>query len=90
MNKTILEFIINAIIALKEDQKTLGEEIRQLEETIGSIINREDDQILEVIYNVITETPNDVELAFKIKSISPLILLALYVEDDISGNSNTK
>jgi hypothetical protein len=90
MNKTILEFIINAIIALKEDQKTLGEEIRQLEETIGSIINREDDQILEVIYNVITETPNDVELAFKIKSISPLILLALYVEDDISGNSDPK
>ena len=61
MNKTILEFIISAVIASKDDQKTLGEEIRQLEETIGSIINREEDQILEVIYNVITETPNDIE-----------------------------
>jgi hypothetical protein len=90
MNKTILEFIISAVIASKDDQKTLGEEIRQLEETIGSIINREEDQILEVIYNVITETPNDVELASKIKGISPLILLALYVEENISGNSDTQ
>ena len=90
MNKTILEFIISAVIASKEDQKTLGEEIRQLEETIGSIINREEDQILEVIYNVITETPNDIELASKIKGISPLILLALYVEENISGNSDTQ
>jgi hypothetical protein len=90
MNKTILEFIISAVIASKDDQKTLGEEIRQLEETIGSIINREEDQILEVIYNVITETPNDVELASKIKGISPLILLALYVEENISGNSDPK
>ena len=39
MNKTILEFIISAVIASKDDQKTLGEEIRQLEETIGSIIS---------------------------------------------------
>jgi hypothetical protein len=90
MNKTILEFIISAVIASKDDQKTLGEEIRQLEETIGSIINREEDQILEVIYNVITETPNDIELASKIKGISPLILLALYVEQNISGNSDTQ
>ena len=90
MNKTILEFIISAVIASKDDQKTLGEEIRQLEETIGSIINREEDQILEVIYNVITETPNDIELASKIKGISPLILLALYVEENISGNSDTQ
>jgi hypothetical protein len=90
MNKTILEFIISAVIASKYDQKTLGEEIRQLEETIGSIINREEDQILEVIYNVITETPNDIELASKIKGISPLILLALYVEENISGNSDTQ
>jgi hypothetical protein len=90
MNKTILEFIISAVIALKDDQKTLGEEIRQLEETIGSIINREEDQILEVIYNVIIETPNDVILASKIKQISPLILLSLYVEENISGNSDTQ
>jgi hypothetical protein len=90
MNKTILEFIISAVIALKDDQKTLGEEIRQLEETIESIINREEDQILEVIYNVIIETPNDVILASKIKQISPLILLALYVEENISGNSDTQ
>jgi|688.fasta_scaffold197686_4 hypothetical protein len=90
MNKTILEFIISAVIASKDDQKTLGEEIRQLEETIGSIINREEDQILEVIYNVITETPNDVELASKIKGISPLILIALYVEENIGGDSDPK
>ena len=90
MNKTILEFIINAVIALKDEEKELGEEIRQLEETIGNIINREEDQILEVIYNVITETSNDVELASKIKQISPLILLALYVEENISGNSDTQ
>jgi hypothetical protein len=90
MNKTILEFIINAVVALRDEEKELGEEIRQLEETIGNIINREEDQILEVIYNVITETSNDVELASKIKQISPLILLALYVEENISGNSDTQ
>lgn len=90
MNKTILEFILDAVISLKENEKGLGEEIRQLEETIGSIINREEDPILEVIYNVITETSNDVELASKIKTISPLILLALYVEENISGNSDTQ
>ena len=90
MNKTILEFIINAVIALKEEEKELGEEIRQLEETIGNIINREEDQILKVIYNVIIETPNDVILASKIKGISPLILIALYVEENIGGDSDPK
>lgn len=90
MNKTILEFILDAVIANKLSDNDLGEEIRQLQETIGSIINDEKDSILEVLYNLIIETPNDKELGGKIRSISPLILLALYVEEDISGNSDTK
>jgi hypothetical protein len=90
MNKTILEFILDAVIAHKFDDNTLGEEIRQLEETIRSIINIEKDPILEVLDTLISDNPSNEDLGHKIRSIAPLILLALYVETDISGDSDTE
>jgi hypothetical protein len=89
MNKTILEFILAAIIDRNNDQ-SLGEEIRSLQETILTIIKQEQNLILESIHDLIIEYPNDIELGSEIRRMSHLILIALYVEEDISGDCDTE
>jgi hypothetical protein len=87
MNKTILKFILNAV-SNRTNFITLGEEIRELQETIS---NGKSDSILDVILNVIRDTPDNEELGVKIKHIAPLIFLALYVfEEDFTGDSHTE
>lgn len=85
MFKTILDFIINSVIANTNDFD-LGFEIRALKETLEDLCAKDFNPVLEQILHLINKLPNDGDLGQNIRIVSPILVLVLYAEEDSCGD----
>ena len=85
MFKTILDFIINSVLANPNDFD-LGFEIRALKETLEDLCQKDFNPVLDQILYLINKHPNDGELGSNIRIVSPILVLVLYAEEDSCGD----